>query len=454
MSDAREGSPIRVGDVADSTLIGFGLEGDGHIVGREVTVHRNVIHIHAHTPESLEALRRIIAIPTEVQAAAAEPAPAAAPAAGAPAPDLHRSIDELLSLIRAAGTEGEEPQKVEAGDLQVSRVDLLLRKAVLLASEADRITLASMGGDAAVHAAGMDAGALSDLLAGTDPPEALEKLREAMRHLREACALDGRNTEVLLHMVLVFARLSPRHLAVPEERQMLQHILLLLRDPQTERERLHRAQATYLLGTVGQERNRAMLSEARAAFATLGRQEWVRRCDEMLAASRSRPVDAPRFAPPLTSSPDGASAWWWIAGTGAAAVGLVFLLALAALDEGLGNEDAAWLDGGSSEYALPAAHAPFTPAGDWRVEVGDQWGSVMLLRLGSDGALSGSQTAAGVSFGISGWWSWDPSSSELVISGTVEGVGPAEVRYRVEQGDGTAFVAREPSGLLARFERL
>ncbi|MBM3946291.1 MAG: hypothetical protein FJ315_02670, partial [SAR202 cluster bacterium] len=122
-------------------VIGAGVAGSGNLLGKNITVQTvqgNVINLSL-TPEVLNALDRVSQVPTEVQ----PKGPAGIQGNQVPQ-DLKGAevaVNQLLDLLQRAGGRGQQPQVVQAGDVQVSKVDLLLKKAALLRMEAEQSVL-------------------------------------------------------------------------------------------------------------------------------------------------------------------------------------------------------------------------------------------------------------------------------------------------------------------------
>lgn len=210
------------------------------------------------------------------------------------------------------------------GDTEISTVDLLLKKAILLQEEAGWMMLDNLNrkkgkldeiNNQAKQAANKVSSeeelkkemvkwqkmAQKELMRGFDEKTYNEKLQKAYGFLEEAYRLDDENTEVLLHMAGLLITLTPDD--PTDERQLLSRVQALLHKPKNDAERLRVAQATYLIVASfanvfmtkppGPDFDTAAnavinlvpaLEEARDLFAELGEKQWLRMCEEALTS--------------------------------------------------------------------------------------------------------------------------------------------------------------------------
>jgi hypothetical protein len=177
-----------------------------------------------------------------------------------------RNIDEVLEVMnRARDESGEAVDELHAGGLNISRIDLLVKKAILLQAEAEEAQL-----DATV------------------PEEERNetyraRLKESYDLLRDANKLDPTNTEVLLHMSQLLMVLTPGDTS--DEKRILTRIRRLLSEPRNETEKFRLARAIYMLAVTSRPSDTALLREARTIFERLGQTRWIEQCDVLLKAS-------------------------------------------------------------------------------------------------------------------------------------------------------------------------
>ncbi|HEX2076250.1 MAG TPA: hypothetical protein VHG08_01025 [Longimicrobium sp.] len=416
---------MRIEHGVQGDVIGAGFSGDGNIIAGELTLNLQVA-----TPEAAREIA-LLAIPTELRSrseAAAAPS-ATAPTAGGP---VDQRIDEVLQTLRQLQANGVQAPTVQVGGVQLSPVDLLLKKATLLESEAARQPDGGVPQDEEEEAAGVG-----------DTRAFYANLEHARALLTEARRLEPYNAEVLLHLSRVSGLLEDYE----QERSLLQDARRLLDAPRDEREQFLRAQAMFLLEAVSEEPDRARITDARAVFERLGRTEWVRDIDALLAeqddAAQRRWGAADMEAgmderggggnsPPFDSPAPGKAPGTRYTG-----------------GSGLGQNGGAAGFGGPAQVAAMVGHAgqrppgrdqnaaAFTPVGRWSVQFYDSANSTMSLDLRPDGGMSGTQSAAvlGISVPFAGQWSWQ--APFLFMRGLINGAQPffLQVALRTTTGD-------------------
>ena len=433
------GDSVSFGGVSGGKIIGAG-GGAGSIIGETVEVNGPVIHIHNLTADGARILRGMMGVSPEV------------PSGGAPAPSSEASalartgIDEMLRLMKSYAARGLKALQVEAGQVQFSAVDLLLRKAVLLVAEANQLTVAANTPEKADLTRRMDQGALGEMLAGFDSGAAQARLRKALEVLREAHELAPDSTAVMLQMAQVLGRLGGDE---AEERDLLDEVLRRVGTPWTEEQRLHRAQAMYLLGTLGRNRDEDLLREAREQFARLGRVDWMRQCDQAVAAAAALPRRQRRkvraHESPLRALPRrllytaGILAALW---TG----GYVVLIVI-----GLAFQD--WqVD--PEVYPAGVVQQAFTPAGRWLVEDLDNPAVVLDLGLLDGGTIYGKVVAVdGREAVLAGTWGYDAARQVVSMGLTIQGQQMPPAVMQVTEAFADGFLVREDDGTVLRFTR-
>jgi hypothetical protein len=368
-----------------STTVGSGdatgLRVD-RIDGPVSVVHNNVFHIRDPSPELLREFGSFKAVSMEVTPGGGE--------AGGDSVETRRiaaleaRVDEVLQEVRDAERRGERVDEVRVGDVRLSRVELLVKQAVLLKAEADqmffdrirdnqseldRMKSASTGATFEID--------LGRLLDGFDQEARAGKLQDARRLLEEACRLEPTNAEVLLHLAQVVDQLDEDP---HETRRILGQVLRLLDPPRDDTERFHLAQAKFLSAVAGETVHTDALRAARDMFRQLGRTDWVRHCDDLLGTHPVVPV------PPR------------------------------------GNF-AAW---------APAAPAPFQPVGQWHARMGN--GGALGLTLHPGGSLQGIQSPGMFGFDVpfAGQWHFDPGSGALWMQGVVGGTAPFALQIAIQ----------------------
>ena len=117
-------------DETRGDVIGTGVSGTGHIIGKEVgyTVQGNVINLHISggvSNEVLQTLQKMMTVPTQVESTTSvggkeyndkeikEKQEAVAEA-------QHQTSQVLEDIIKISKKEGKEIQEIKAGDLQIS----------------------------------------------------------------------------------------------------------------------------------------------------------------------------------------------------------------------------------------------------------------------------------------------------------------------------------------------
>jgi tetratricopeptide (TPR) repeat protein len=166
-----------------------------------------------------------------------------------------------LNLLKLTDEKiGTTTKEIKAGEIQISRVDLLLKRAIVLLEQAN--------------------GYWNVVSKNSDINMYRTKLKEASRLLQEATQLDQFNTEVLLYMAKVQGKLMPSN---PNKmREILYRIQSLLGIPHNDTEKFHLAQAIFMLATSEKPIDDESVQDAREMFKGLGRRDWVRQCDDLL----------------------------------------------------------------------------------------------------------------------------------------------------------------------------
>ncbi len=345
-------------------------------------IHGNVIQVIIRSEDVARQLGMISGVPTEVkqdQAAGIE-----GNKDNRDTKLLQENISELLEVIRSSNRQGNNVNEIQAGDLHISQVELLLKKAILLKSEADQMYFDQLDEYALKDSsspvqqygtAGLD---LDKVLTDFDDKAYMDKLREAYDLLEEAIDIDPANTEVLLHMAQLLIELTPDDST--DEQKLLFRIQNLLNNPKDDSERFRLAQATFLLATTGNKLHKGMLKDARRMFKKLGRYEWVRQCDDLYEKEK-KTVGAPPQPP------------------------------------------------------------AFEPLGHWSIRVSDYVGSTMQLTIHPNGYFEASQQAGmyGMIVQATGQWAFIPAQRMLQLQGLVNGFQPFMLGILIQHQQGNVF---------------
>ena len=361
----------------------------GEIAGN---VTMNIVQVHV-SPEIIEEIR---AVPTELQ-----PASGADPGANPPRRDaLKQNIQHILE---AAARGNPRALRIRIGEEEVSRVDMLLKQAVLLETEASQMFLDTVADhrDAIERAKASSDGPtfqldLADFLSGFDGDAHDRKLKEALALLEEANRLDPTNTEVLVHMAGVLNQIHPEDSSQP--RRLLYRVQQLLQNPKNETEKFRLAQATFLLATSGPQMHEEALLQAREMFKQLGRISWVNQCDLQLRSLRRS-----------GSVPQEPSVW-----------------------------------------TAPLQLDPCV--GSWQVSISD--GRVVNMTLARGGAFQASMMVMpGIGYQALGTWQSGPTGSFVEFQGVLNGVYPFAVRIVIQSRAPNLFTGFGSDGLFYQFQR-
>jgi hypothetical protein len=338
------------------------------------------------------ALKLVESISTEVKAGAAAGIEGSKLPAGMTA--ANGKLDQLLEMMRDLEKSGQTASSVESGAVQISRVDLLLKKASLLKIEAEQMMLDQV--ERKKKRLNLATGQIDLSTAFDDFDSAAydRKLQEANGLLEEARQLDPANTEVLLHLAEILTQLTEDD--PTDEREVLYRVQALLRNPVDDAERFRLAQATFLLATSHEPFHRDSLQDAREMFNRLGRSDWVRHCDDLL-------------------------------GQGA--------------DHHAGTADSTQTAGSTS--------GAFNPVGNWNIQIMDAIGSTMTLQLAPTGMFQATQQAgsAGILLQAAGHWVFNPMNNLLQLQGNIGGFQPFMLGIFVQGQQGDAYYGVGSDGI-------
>jgi tetratricopeptide (TPR) repeat protein len=255
-----EDTPAHPKDIGGD-LIGAGVEGTGNLVGKEIhySVQGGIFNINNPSSELLQELTKILAVRAGTSINQDSSLKRSSTLADLRTVEKH--IEEILYLLRKVdGKDKAGAKEIIAGELYISRINLLLKRSIVLVEQANRYwNVTSKSSDINMYKT---------------------KLKEAYSLLREAAQLDRFNTEVLLFMAKVQGKLTPTNLM--KMRETLFQVQNLLEIPHDNAEKFQLAQATFLLSTSDTPIDEDMLQDSRIIFHDLGRRDWVRLCEDLL----------------------------------------------------------------------------------------------------------------------------------------------------------------------------
>jgi tetratricopeptide (TPR) repeat protein len=245
--------------------IGTGISGTGNLVGKKIhyTVNGNVININNPSDESLEQIKKILVVPNETSIEKDTNIKDANTLQDLRL--LEKHIQEVLDLLTTTDNKiGITTKEIKAGKIQISRIDLLLKRSIVLAEQASQYwNVATRNSDINMYRI---------------------KLKEAYTLLLEAIKLDSYNTEILLHMAKIQGKLIPNN---PNKmREILYRVQNLLDITHNDIEKYQLGQANFLLATSDNPIDYELLEDARTIFWELSRGDWVRQCDRLLQPAR------------------------------------------------------------------------------------------------------------------------------------------------------------------------
>jgi tetratricopeptide (TPR) repeat protein len=266
-------SPVGIEDVSGD-VIGTSVSGIGNFVGKDIhyTVRGNIFNINNPSIDSIEELKKILTLPSETSIDTDSGFKNTSTLHDLRTVEKH--IEEILDLLKKTDTKiGTTTKEVKAGEIQISRIDLLLKRAIVLIEQANRYwNVISRNSDINMYKT---------------------KLKEAQRILKEASKLDEYNTEVLLYIAKIQGKLTP--LDSVKMRKTLYRIQNLLEIPHNDAEKFQLAQVTFLLAISDKQVDDESLQDAREMFRDLGRRDLVRQCDDLLQCAEDQIESAKAF---------------------------------------------------------------------------------------------------------------------------------------------------------------
>lgn len=330
--------------------------------------------------------------------------PAAALTAVKSAPlrqDAAPVVDALLEKMDTTPG-GTGPKAVQAGDVTVTSFELMIKKSVLLKAEADETA---------------------------DADEKAQLLGEAHDLLQRVLEQDPTNTDAMLQDAIVLIDLTPDD--PNDEIRLFERVRKLLFSPANDAELLCLARATFLLAVNSRPVQRGSLEDARLMFEKLGRPEWVRQCDDMLASLRGNALKP----------------------SGQPEAGLSF---------DLGDPSPAPIKDSGKTPTGPVFTPPepvnpfqevFNPVGNWTIQVTD--GSTMTAAIYPNGRCDVTQVNPlfGINIAASGQWAWVPAMANLQIQGLIQGMMPFAMSLFITGRNGQAYIGYGTDGHGYQFVR-
>jgi hypothetical protein len=409
---------------AKKDVMGGIVEGSGNTFTKvNYTLEGNTINIIQASDSLIEVLKQIQVVKTEIPANRDE-AMKEDPKAAQELADTNGAIDELLQKMNAVG--GTRGTEIKAGDVTISRVELLLKKAIALKAESvldiseyfdrNRARVESYTARLVSGGYASQEAYYADLFKDFDYSSFKAKLTEASGFLEEAGRLDPTNVEVLLNKIetLGFLAANAPMREWPSIYENIAHlaatVIAYRRAPMDDAERFQLAQATYYqafsrLNLYRQPQDREVLLDARSMFERLGRRDWVRQCD----------------------------------------------LVLQQLGCGAPPAPGAYEPGMKSQPQMPGAQGPpppptggFQPYGRWQMNFGS--GSAAMVVLSPDGSFQGVVTLMGMNHQVVGRWAFMPMNGMLQFQGLADGYIPFNSAIMIKSQYGDGYYAVDSTG--------
>ncbi len=192
------------------------------------------------------------------------------------------------------------PEVQQQSEKHLSRVDLLVRQASIIANEASEIATEYYNEEIAKQKKKNPAFSpgeighlklMNKIMSKYKSATWDIKMKESYALLQEANRLDPTNVEVLLHMARLLITLTPDD--PTDEKKILDRIKVLIDSPKSDDEKYYLARTNFLLAFHGEDVDSALLWDARQMFDKLGRSEWVKHCDLLLHELESQQPHVP-----------------------------------------------------------------------------------------------------------------------------------------------------------------
>jgi hypothetical protein len=243
---------------------------------------------------------------------------------------MQANVDQMLAFMKEAETAEQKAEQIQAGQVRMSRVELLLSKATLLETEAEQMlqtyiqeplpqilsqiaagqvnwqttpprmdapykaklraamaraiqaSLPQALGNAVNQLGPARLEQMSDfiterLLTGFDVAAYQSTLNEAFALLEEARELEPDNVDVSLHVAKLLLALHPDDPG--QGQRMLYRLAHRLENPQDDEARLQLGQTLYVQAASQQPANLDLLRQAWQLFVAVGNEEWVQQAE-------------------------------------------------------------------------------------------------------------------------------------------------------------------------------
>lgn len=398
-----EGDKQRFGDVGEN-VIGGSIKGDKNILGEKVNVVNNTYYLSLGK-DGEKRVEELLSIKKDVSPQYGQQAE---PRSGEDVERMKSDLETLTGIVDELKKRNSGSQELYAGKLKVSTVEMLLKRAILLKTEADQIVMDSLQGNSELSGFRSNNNRQADtdkIGFGYNEIVYRDKLNEALTLLRQANDEEPTNIEVLLHMAQIVGLLEPDF--PDKERKLIAKALGLLKNPKNDDEWFLKAEATFLMATAGDETHPNLLRDARGMFERLQRNEWVRQCDDLLIAFDNE-YDIPHIARNSTGS----------------------------------------------QGPQAQNFAEFHPVGRWHVDASD--GSIIDAHFFQNGVVQGTQknTMKWQNFSFSGQWAYIPYSRILQIQGSTNMGYPVMQVIGIQHKEGDTFFGFDLNGFQYRFRKL
>jgi len=380
-------------DVGQGSATGLKIK---KVHGDISVINGHVIKIENPTPELIEKLTSVKAISTELPVNTEH----STGQDNTRIVSLEESVNEILQHIRKAEQTGEQIDEISAGNLKLSRVELIMKQAVLKKTEADQLMLDTIRdkrgeiNETKNESEGPDFQLdLNTLMQDFDEAAYTGKLMEAYQLLKEAHEMEPVNAEVLLLMAQVVDQLEHD----PDETQrILYKVQNLLYSPKNDTEKFQLAQAKFLSAVTAENLHVEELRSARDMFKQLGRTDWEDHCNSLLDGISSQGSDS--FSGYQTRQ--------------------------------------------SADVTI------FQPHGDWNIALPN--GGILHTTFRPDGQMQGVQNLGyfGMQTPFSGQWFYDSNYQYLQLNGIIAGSSWFLLQINIHRNQGNSFIGTGSDGLM------
>lgn len=302
-------------------------------------------------------------------------------------------IKDSLDKMSDAFNKYKNSKEIHVEDEHITRTDLVIKKAILLKTEAEQIWFDHI--NKRRKELGRVENDMNELRQGFDRLNYERKLHEAYTILEGINKSEPTNTEVLLNMAKLLMVLTPDD--PTDEEKLLYKVVNLVSEPKNETEKFQLAQANLYLSISSRPFNHGAIKSARKMFSDLGRAEWVSHVDNILKD----------------------------------------------------NEP-----GSVSTVSQNMHQQSFQFPGKWQVIITDAFGSTMMMDLLPTGMFTASQQSAGISLSANGNWSYDPVARSVYFQGWVNNYMPFLMQIFIESFFQDGFQGIGADGIGYQFRKV